>query len=436
MRTTTKESRMMRMLDGSLDEFRDRLSMINYRLTKVEDEIWAKEREFTLPSYVVRRTIPRKAIINQEQRENIFHSKCLIQGQLCVLIIDSRSYANLASTDVVEYLKIPTTNLDKPCTLQWLNDDELRVHEQVLIKFQIGKYQDVVLCDMIPMQASHVLLGIPWQHSHATTYDGRHNTYTVMSMGCKYVLKPMSPSQVIEMYRKMNELRDKMKKQEGHVEAKAQGEREKRKLEGKVKLLLAEHKEIREDVRVESALILSSQKDHELQANPSNSSPPHSISFLLHDPREALSMDTLVGSPDIYKGMPFQGKEDLSCGHQATHPLWCEAFPPKDENLFLEAESTLGEKECDEEEGDVCFSITSCSWCVPIVNVEYVVGRKSAILLNGGALDPVLWAFYHFYPGGYLRAFELVEVSSFGWYSLGVEKNNYCPYSSFVGLIA
>jgi len=60
----------------------------------------------------------------------------------------------------------------------------------------------------------------------------------------------------------------------------------------------------------------------------------------------------------------------------------------------------------------------------------------SANLINGGALDPVLWTFYHFDPGGCLKAFELVGVSSFGWYYHVVEKNNHCPCSPFVGLIA
>ncbi|KAH0695810.1 hypothetical protein KY289_013292 [Solanum tuberosum] len=271
MSTPTEESQMIRILDGSLAEFRGRVFEMNSRLTKVEDGIWAKETGFTLPSYVVRRTIPRKAMIKHEQTENIFYS--------------NGSCANLASTVVVDYLKLPTTKHARPYTLQWLNEEELRVHEQVLIKFQIGKYRDDVLCDVIPMQASHVLLGRPWQHSHTSIHDGRHNTYTVMSMGYKYVHKPMSPSQVIELYRKMDELRDKSKKEEGHVEAEAQGEVEKRKLTGEAKLLVAEHKEMREEVGVESELIL---KDNELQANPSHSSPPHSISFHLQDPREAL----------------------------------------------------------------------------------------------------------------------------------------------------
>ncbi|KAG5575392.1 hypothetical protein H5410_055526 [Solanum commersonii] len=67
---------------------------------------------------------------------------------------------------------------------------------------------------------------------------------------------------------------------------------------GKAKLLLDEHKEIRGDVGVESALIL---KDHELQAKPSHSSLLHSISFLLQDPREALVMDTFVAVPTFLR---------------------------------------------------------------------------------------------------------------------------------------
>uniref|UniRef100_M1DC03 Integrase core domain containing protein n=1 Tax=Solanum tuberosum TaxID=4113 RepID=M1DC03_SOLTU len=49
MRTPTEESRIM-ILDESLAEFRRHIFVMNSRLTKVEDEIWAKERGFTLPS--------------------------------------------------------------------------------------------------------------------------------------------------------------------------------------------------------------------------------------------------------------------------------------------------------------------------------------------------------------------------------------------------
>ena len=37
------------------------------------------------------------------------------------------------------------------------------MNKQVLVSFSIGKYEDEVLCDVVPMQAGHLLLGRPWK---------------------------------------------------------------------------------------------------------------------------------------------------------------------------------------------------------------------------------------------------------------------------------
>jgi hypothetical protein len=37
----------------------------------------------------------------------------------------------------------------------------MKVNKQVLVAFSIGKYYDEVLCDIVPIQASHLLLGRP-----------------------------------------------------------------------------------------------------------------------------------------------------------------------------------------------------------------------------------------------------------------------------------
>jgi hypothetical protein len=34
----------------------------------------------------------------------------------------------------------------------------------VLVALSIGKYEDEVLCDVVPMHACHLLLGRPWQY--------------------------------------------------------------------------------------------------------------------------------------------------------------------------------------------------------------------------------------------------------------------------------
>ncbi|XP_049406210.1 uncharacterized protein LOC125869829 [Solanum stenotomum] len=172
-----------------------------------------------------------KALDDPSQRENLFHFKCFIKDSVRSLIIDSGSCANVASMALVEFLKLPTTKHSMPYKLQWLSEcGELRVHQQVMIKFKIGMYQDEVLCDVVPIQDCHVLLGRPWQHDRSTKHDGRTNKYSLVLNDHKYVLHPMSPSQVNNVYQTMSESREKKKCEEEHVEAESQEEEERRKL--------------------------------------------------------------------------------------------------------------------------------------------------------------------------------------------------------------
>ena len=45
----------------------------------------------------------------EEQRENIFHTRCNIQEKVCSLIIDGGSCANVASSNMVEKLGLHAT---------------------------------------------------------------------------------------------------------------------------------------------------------------------------------------------------------------------------------------------------------------------------------------------------------------------------------------
>jgi len=99
---------------------------------------------------------------DESQRENIFHTRCLINDKLCSLIVDEGSCANVASTRVTYKLGLSTILHVKPYKLQWLSEEgEIIVNKQILIAFSIGQYKDEVLCDVVPMEATHVLLGRP-----------------------------------------------------------------------------------------------------------------------------------------------------------------------------------------------------------------------------------------------------------------------------------
>jgi hypothetical protein len=99
----------------------------------------------------------------EQQRENIFHTRCHVNNKVCSMIIDEGSCTNVTSTILVEKLNLPTLKHSRQYKLQWLNDcGEVRVDRQVLVTFSIGKYLDEVLCDVVPMHAGHILLGRPW----------------------------------------------------------------------------------------------------------------------------------------------------------------------------------------------------------------------------------------------------------------------------------
>ncbi|XP_057989066.1 uncharacterized protein LOC131172130 [Hevea brasiliensis] len=146
---------------------------------------------------VVRRTLSAHAIKEEEQRENIFHTRCTILNKVCNVIIDGGRCTNVASTTLVEKLNLPTLVHPHPYKLQWLNDDgDVKVTKQVVVPFFIDKYKDEVVCDIVPMNASHLLLGRPWQFDKRATHDGFKNTYFFIEDEKRIVLAPFCPQQI------------------------------------------------------------------------------------------------------------------------------------------------------------------------------------------------------------------------------------------------
>ena len=140
------------------------------------------------------------------QRENIFHTRCSVEGKVCSLIIDGGSCTNVASRYLVDKLGLAKSPHPRPYRLKWLNDEtELKISEQVVVPFCIGKYQDQVKCDVVPMQAGHLLLGRPWQFDKDTIHHGRSNTYSFTHDNKKHSLAPLSPQEVYEMQRAMDQ---------------------------------------------------------------------------------------------------------------------------------------------------------------------------------------------------------------------------------------
>ena len=77
---------------------------------------------------------------NEEQRKNLFHTRCHVQGKACSVIADSGSCTNVVSTFLINRLRLSTIPHPRPDKLQWLNDcGEVKVNRQSIISFSIGK---------------------------------------------------------------------------------------------------------------------------------------------------------------------------------------------------------------------------------------------------------------------------------------------------------
>ena len=206
-------------------------------LEDVDDEEYALQGDLM----VARRALSVQAREDDEvQREKIFHTRCHAQNKVCSLIIDGSNCTNVMSTTLVEKLGMSTSKHPRPYKLKWLNDSgEVRVNKQVLISFRIGKYKDEVLCDVVPMQAGHLLLGRPWKFDRKIKHDGFTNKYLFVHNQRTITLVPLTPSQVYEdqeSEQKKNSEQKKKSEKESDQKKKSEKESEQTKESDKKKV--------------------------------------------------------------------------------------------------------------------------------------------------------------------------------------------------------
>ena len=64
------------------------------------------------------------------------------------------------------------------------------------MEFHTSTYKDEILCDIIPMDVCHILLGRPWNYDKKSIHDGRKNTYSLEKAGKRHTLSPLEDEAV------------------------------------------------------------------------------------------------------------------------------------------------------------------------------------------------------------------------------------------------
>jgi len=98
--------------------------------------------------------------------------------------------------------------------MQWLNDcGALCVTNIVTVSFSIGRYNDQVECDVVPMEACQLLLGRPWLYDRDAQIYGCTNKIVLMYKGERITLLPLSPEEIVR-----DDLKRKQRASENHYE--------------------------------------------------------------------------------------------------------------------------------------------------------------------------------------------------------------------------
>ena len=84
---------------------------------------------------------------------------------------------------------MPIEKHPNPYSIEWIKfAEKIQVTERCKVSFSIGRYKDEVYCDMVDINACHLLFRRPWQYDINVQYVGRENIYRVEKGGTKFTL--------------------------------------------------------------------------------------------------------------------------------------------------------------------------------------------------------------------------------------------------------
>jgi hypothetical protein len=235
---------------------------------------------------------------------------------VCRFIIDGGSCNNIVSALLVEKLGLKMHRHPHPYHMQRLNNSgTVKVTSMVRLPFSIGDYNDEVDCDIVPMQACHLLLGRPWQFDVDSVHFGRSNKYSFVHKEKKVILVPLTPEDIhaSDVARMRREESEKRKMSETHNNSKGENPKpphsikptENKRLPQNTKCLLVTKGDLREIQNTTAPFFVLLHKDTLISTNTLPSTLPTSLLDLLQEFEDVFPNEVPDGLPPI-RGIEHQ----------------------------------------------------------------------------------------------------------------------------------
>ena len=97
---------------------------------------------------------------NARQRKRIFMIKCTSGAKMVDVIVDGGSCENMVSEALVKQLRLRRYKVRTSYRMSWFKKGrEISVRNRCLVPIQLKDYKDEMWCDVVLMDACHILLG-------------------------------------------------------------------------------------------------------------------------------------------------------------------------------------------------------------------------------------------------------------------------------------
>ncbi|CAL1401858.1 unnamed protein product [Linum trigynum] len=150
----------------------------------------------------------------EELASSMIFTRCLIQDQLGLVLVDGARERNLISLRIVSKLKLPLQPHPAPYVVQSPYEDKFNmVVSQVAVTFSIGHYEDQVLCDVVLNLPSSLVLGQPWFRDRQVCFTSRRSKrFRIQSRNKVFVVNPLAPEAAAEDLKELHRLQEEYQK--------------------------------------------------------------------------------------------------------------------------------------------------------------------------------------------------------------------------------